>query len=169
MATTLSPDDLLFGTPTSITYGGTETGATIEPPVWSVAPELYKPMFENAVGPVRGAVFITGAEVKVELVVNEFTAAKLAWAMPGATEVGGVITWSPGRVALTAFKDLVLTGKNLAGNDLVLTVKNALPEGTVSIPFSKKELSGMKLTFIGYVHEDTPQELPFSIVLGAGS
>jgi hypothetical protein len=169
MATTLSPEDLLFGTPTSILYGDTEVGATLEAPVWSVAPELYKPMFENAVGPVRGAVFVTGAEVKCEILVNEFTAEKLAWAMPGATEVGGVITWSPGRVAVEAFKDLVLTGKNLAGTDLVLTVKNALPEGIVSIPFSKKELSGMKLTFVGYVHEDTPQELPFSIVLGAGS
>lgn len=169
MATTLSPEDLLFGTPTSITYGGVEVGATVDPPTWSVEPQLYKPDFQNAVGPVKGAVFITGAAVKCELTVNEFTAAKLAWAMPGATEDAGIITWSPGRVADTAFQDLVLTGKNLAGNDLVVTIKNALPEGTVTIPFSKSEISGMKLTFIGYVDPTTPQELPFELSLGAGS
>lgn len=169
MATTLSPDDLIFGTPTSIQYGGVEAGATISPPEWSVEPELYKPMFENAVGPVKGAVFITGAAVQCKLVVNEFSAEKIAWAMPGATEVGGVITWSPGRVADTAFKDLVLVGKNLAGNDLTLTVKNALPEGKVTIPFAKSAISGMELTFVGYVDSATPQVLPFEIELGAAS
>jgi len=167
--TVINPDALIFGTPTSITYGGDEVGATTEPPVWSVTPTLYKPDFQNAVGPVTGAVFISGAEVKCELTVNEFTAAKLAWAMPGAEEAGGVITWSPGRVALTAFKDLVLTGQNLAGNNMVLTVKNALPEGTVSIPFSKSEISSMKLSFIGYVDIATPQVLPFALELGAAS
>lgn len=169
MATTLSPEDLIFGTPTSITYGGVEAGATTEAPTVTITPTLYKPDFQNAVGPVTGAVFISGAEVACELTVNEFSAAKLAWAMPGATEAGGVITWSPGRVAGSAFKDLVLTGKNLAGDDLVVTIKNALPEGTVSIPFSKSEISAMKLKFVGYVDTATPNELPFSIELGAGS
>jgi len=167
--TVINPDALIFGTPTSITYGGDEVGATVDAPVWSVTPTLYKPDFQNAVGPVTGAVFISGAEVKCELTVNEFTAAKLAWSMPGATEVGGVITWSPGRVATTAFKDLILTGLNLAGDILRLTVKNALPEGTVSIPFSKSEISSMKLAFIGYVSIATPQVLPFEVELGAAS
>lgn len=169
MATIINPDDLLFGTPTSITYGGEEVGATLDPPTMTITPILYKPDFENAVGPVMGAVFISGAEIKAEITVNEIDPVKLAWGMPGATEVGGVITWSPGRVARSAFKDLVLTGKNLAGNDLVWTVKNALPEGAISLTMSKKELSGMKLTFIGYVDGATPNELPFSVVLGAGS
>jgi hypothetical protein len=167
MPTVISPEDLIFGTPTSITFGGTEVGATLDPPTCVITPVLYKPDFQNAVGPVAGAVFITGAEVKAEVTVNEFTAAKLAWALPGATDVGGVITWTPGRVALTAFKDLVLTGANLAGTPLVFTVKNALPEGAVTIAFSKTELSGMKLTFIGYVDGDTPNELPFEFELGS--
>ena len=167
MPTIITPEDLIFGTPTSITYGGVEVGATLDPPTVTITPALYKPDFQNAVGPVMGAVFITGAEVKCEITVNEFSAAKLAWAMPGASDVGGVITWSPGRVALDAFKDLVLTGANLAGTPLVFTVKNALPEGALTIPFSKSELSGMKLTFVGYVDGASPQELPFEFELGS--
>lgn len=166
MPTTISPDDLIFGTPSSITYGGTEVGATIDPPVWTVTPTLYKPDFQNAVGPIKGVVFITGAEVKCELTVNEFTGTKLAWAMPGAIDTGGVITWSPGRVDEAAFQDLVLVGENLAGNPITLTIYNALPEGAVSIPFSKSEIASMKLTFIGYSEGATPLELPFAIDLG---
>lgn len=167
--TVIAPEELLFGTPTSIKYGGVEVGATIDPPTWTVTPQLYKPDFQNAVGPVTGAVFITGAEVKCDLTVNEFTAAKLAWAMPGAVETGGVITWSPGRVAAEAFQDLVLEGQNLVGGILRVTIKNALPEGAVTIPFSKSEISSMKLSFIGYVDTATPQELPFELELNAAS
>lgn len=169
MPTTITPEDLVFGTPTSITYGGTEVGATIDPPVWTVTPTLYKPDFQNAVGPIKGAVFITGAEVKVELTVNEFNAGKLAWAMPGAINTGGVITWTPGRVDDAAFQDLVLVGQNLAGDPLTVTLKNALPEGPVSIPFSKNEIASMKLTFIGYSDGAAPLELPFELELGTGS
>ena len=167
--TIFSPDDLIFGTPTSLTYGGVEVGATVDPPTWVVTPKLYKPDFQNAVGPVMGTVFIESAEVKCDLTVNEFTAEKLAWAMPGATEVGGAITWSPGRVAESAFKDLILVGKNLAGDDLTVTILNALPEGAVTIPFAKSEISSMKLSFIGYVDPATPRQLPFVLSLGTGS
>ena len=163
----ITPEDLIFGTPTSLTYGEVEVGATMDPPTWTVTPKLYKPEFENAVGPVMGAVFITGAEVKCSVTVNEFTAEKLAWAMPGATEDAGVITWSPGRVAVEAFQDLVLVGTNLSGSSLTLTIKNALPEGAVTIPFAKSEISGMKLDFIGYVDPATPNVLPFELTLGA--
>jgi hypothetical protein len=169
MPNIITPDDLIFGTPTSIKYGGVEVGATLDPPVVTITPTLYKPDFQNAVGPVMGAVFISGAEIKAEVTVNEFTATKLAWGMPGATEVGGIVTWAPGRVALDAFQDLVLIGSNLAGNPLTITVKNALPEGAISISMSKSELSGMKLTFIGYVDGADPQTLPFEIELGGGS
>jgi hypothetical protein len=169
MAITISPEDLFFGTPTSVTYGGTECGATVDPPVVTITPTLYKPDFQNAVGPVTGAVFITGVEAKVEMTVNEITAAKLAWALPGATEALGVISWSPGRVGSSAFKDLILVGAGLDGRTLTFTLLNALPEGALSIPFSKSEISGMKLSFIGYVDTATPNTAPFTIEIAGGS
>jgi hypothetical protein len=155
MATTINPNDLFMGTPISITYGGTECGATVDPPNIKVVPTLYAPDFQNAVGPVTGAVFVTGVEC--------------AWALPGAEAVGDVISWTPGRVDSTAFKDLVLQQEGLDGALLTFTLLNALPEGGLTIPFSKSEVSGMKLTFKGYVDTATPNEAPFTIELTAGS
>jgi hypothetical protein len=169
MATTINPNDLFMGTPISITYGGTECGATVDPPNIKVVPTLYAPDFQNAVGPVTGAVFVTGVECTCELTVNELTAIKIAWALPGAEAVGDVISWTPGRVDSTAFKDLVLQQEGLDGALLTFTLLNALPEGGLTIPFSKSEVSGMKLTFKGYVDTATPNEAPFTIELTAGS
>jgi hypothetical protein len=169
MAITINPEELYFGSPTSLKYGGTEVGATITAPKVTITPTLYKPDFQNAIGPVTGAVFVTAVEAKCELTVNQFTAEKLAWALPGAAVAGDVLTWTPGRVASTAFKDLVLIGVGLDGRSMVFTLHNALPEGSLEISFSKTEVSGMTLTFIGYVDTDTPTTAPFSIELDLGS
>ncbi len=169
MPITINPEELFFGTPTTLTYGGVDVGATVDPPTVTITPTLYKPDFQNAVGPVTGAVFITGVECKAELTVNQITAAKLAWGLPGATEVGGVISWTPGRVDSAAFKDLVLVGEGLDGRTLTVTIKNALPEGALTVPFSKSEITGMKLAFIGYVDTTTPTTAPFEIAIAAGS
>jgi hypothetical protein len=169
VVTSINPEQLFFGTVASLTYGGTDVGATVDPPVVTITPTKYAPEFQNAIGPVTGAVFITAVEAKCELTVNEITAEKLAWGLPGAEVAGDVITWTPGRVASTAFKDLVLTGEGLDGRSLIFTLFNALPEGALSIPFSKSEISGMKLTFIGYVDTATPTTAPFAIELDLGS
>jgi hypothetical protein len=169
MAVVIAPEELFFGAPVVLTYGGIEVGGTITPPKATITPTLYKPDFQQAIGPVRGAVFVTAVEAKCELTVNQITAEKLAWALPGADVSGDTITWTPGRVASTAFKDLVLVGPGLDGRTIVFTLHNALPEGAVELAFSKTELSGMTLTFIGYVLETAPQEAPFSIELDAGS
>ena len=169
MTITIAPEALFFGGPTSVKYGGVEVGATITAPKVTITPTLYKPDFQNAVGPVTGAVFVTGVEAKCELTVNEFTAAKLAWALPGATVVGDTLSWTPGRVASTAFKDLVLIGQGLDTRTLVFTLHNALPEGALEIAFSKSEISGMTLTFVGYVSTDAPNTAPFTIEFDLGS
>lgn len=169
MTITIAPEELFFGGPTSITYGGTEVGATITPPKVTITPTLYKPDFQNAIGPVTGAVFVTAVEAKCELTVNQFTAEKLAWALPGATVVGDTLSWTPGRVASGAFKDLVLIGAGLDGRTIVFTLQNALPEGSLEVSFSKSEISGMNLTFIGYVEETAPLTAPFTIELDQGS
>jgi hypothetical protein len=165
----IAPEELFFGSPTSLTYGGTEVGATITPPKVTITPTLYRPDFQNAIGPVTGAVFVTSVEVKCELTVNQFTAEKIAWALPGAEIVGDTMSWTPGRVASAAFQDLTLIGEGLDGRTLVVTIHNALPEGALEIAFSKTEISGMTLTFIGYVDEDTPTTAPFSIEFDLGS
>lgn len=99
MATTIAPEELYFGTPVSLTVGGVEVGATTEPPTLEIEIEEYTPEFQGAKGPVMGTKIIRRAIPRVNLTVNQITAEKLAWAMPGSAstttstaEVGGGAT-----------------------------------------------------------------------------
>jgi hypothetical protein len=87
MATTIAPEELYFGTPTSLTVGGVEVGATTEPPTLEIEIEEYTPEFQGAKGPVMGTKIIRRAIPRINLTVNQITAEKLAWAMPGAASV----------------------------------------------------------------------------------
>jgi hypothetical protein len=87
MTTEIKPEELYFGTPVSLTVGGTEVGATTEPPTLEIEIEEYTPEFQGAKGPVMGTKIIRRAIPRVNLTVNQLTAEKLAWAMPGAASV----------------------------------------------------------------------------------
>jgi len=85
MATTIDPSAIFSGAPVSLTYGGVECGATISAPKLTLEVESGAPAFTNAGGPVKSTRGIRRIIPAVEVVVNEVTAQKLAWAMPGAT------------------------------------------------------------------------------------
>lgn len=85
MATTVDPNAVFSGAPVSITYGGVEVGATTGAPKVSLDVTSGAPEFTNAGGPVKGTHGIRKIIPSIEIAVNEFTAQKLAWAMPGAT------------------------------------------------------------------------------------
>jgi hypothetical protein len=84
MATTVDPSAIFSGAPVSITYGGTECGATITAPKLTLNVESGAPAFTNAGGPVKGTRGTRKIIPELEIMVNEFTAQKLGWAMPGA-------------------------------------------------------------------------------------
>lgn len=84
MATTIDSTALFFGAPASLTVGGDEVGATLTPPKAMIEATQYAPEFQGAGGPIAGAVFNTKIKATVEFDVNELTAAKLAWSMPGS-------------------------------------------------------------------------------------
>jgi len=85
MATTVDPNAVFSGAPVSITYGGVEMGATIGQPKVNLDVTGGAPEFTNAGGPVKNTHGIRKIIPSLEITVNEFTAQKLAWAMPGAT------------------------------------------------------------------------------------
>lgn len=87
MATVITPEELFFGTPVSLTVGGVEAGATTEPPTWEFEVEEYTPEFQGAGGPVKGTKVIRRVRPRVNLRVNEITAEKLAWALGNTTSV----------------------------------------------------------------------------------
>ena len=169
MSVTITPEELYFGSPTTLTYGGTDVGGTLEPPTIIIEPTYLTPDFQNAGGPVEGTRVVSGCIVRAEITVNQLVAAKLLWALPGAEESSGTITWTIGRVPSTAYKDLVLVGAGLDGRTLTATIENACPESNISLPFGKEEFTGMSLNFIGHYDKASPLDVPFSLAFAGGS
>jgi hypothetical protein len=169
MAVTITPEELYYGSPTTLTYGGVDVGGTTEPPTVSIEVTAATPDFQNAAGPIEGTVVVTDILVSVELMMNQMTAAKLTWALPGATETDGVITWTAGRVPSSAYKDLVLVGAGLDGRTMTTTLENAVSAESISIPFGKGEFGGVSMRFVAHADAATPLEAPFSIAFSAGS
>jgi hypothetical protein len=85
MSTTVDPNAIWSGAPVSLTFGGVECGATTGVPKLALDVTEGAPVFTNAGGPVKGTRGTHKIIPSVEVVVNELTAQKLAWAMPGAT------------------------------------------------------------------------------------
>lgn len=85
MSTTVDPSAIFSGAPVSLTYGGVECGATTSAPKLNLDVTSGAPEFTNAGGPVKNTRGVRKIIPSVELTVNEITAQKLAWAMPGAT------------------------------------------------------------------------------------
>jgi len=85
MPTTVDPNAVFSGAPVSLTFGGVEVGATTTTPKLSLDVEAGAPTFMGTGGPVEGTRGIRKIIPSVEVTVNEFTAQKMAWAMPGAT------------------------------------------------------------------------------------
>lgn len=89
MATTIDSTALFFGAPASLTVGGDEVGATLTAPKVTIEATQYAPEFQGAGGPISGAVFNTKIKASVEFDVNELTAGKLAWSLPGSASTVG--------------------------------------------------------------------------------
>ena len=85
MTSTIAPEELYFGAPASLTFNGVDCGATLDVPKFSLDVTTYTPEFMNAKGPVVGTVITTNVVPSVEMTVNQITAQKLAWAMPGSS------------------------------------------------------------------------------------
>lgn len=133
MATTITPEELFFGAPASLTVGGVEAGATVDAPKVSIEITEYTPEFQGARGPVKGTKIVTKVLMKVALRINEFSATKLGWALPGSvasTDAGAVTTagYSQALAADTAigatvvkFPGVALANPSAAADDIIDT------------------------------------------------
>ena len=169
MSVTITPEEVYFGAPTTLTYGGVDVGATLTPPVIHFDITKYDFSPQNAAGPIKGGSVITDVLVRVELTVNQVTGAKLAWALPGASEVAGVVTWTTGRVPSAAYKDLVLVGPGLDGRTMTVTLEDAFSAENLSIELGKANPAGLSMNFMGYYDPTTPYDVPITIEFSEGS
>jgi len=125
----ITPEELYFGAPASLTYGGVECGATVDAPKVSFEVETYTPDFQNAKGPIEGTVIVTKVIPSAEFTVNQITAQKLAWAMPGSASVSsesvgqtraGLSTTLAADPALGATTISLTSVTTVAQNDFIL-------------------------------------------------
>lgn len=113
MTTTIEPEEIYFGAPASLTYGGVEIGATTAPPKVSIDVTKYEPEFQGARGPIKGVSMIIRVIAAVEVVINEIVAAKLAWAFPGAVSTVGSSSVTGGGGTGTLYADCVAGATNI--------------------------------------------------------
>lgn len=165
--TTIAAEELYFGAPAALTYGGVDIGGTVDPPKIVITPTIYTPKFQNAMGPIKGTDIVVDCLVHAEFTVNQITAQKLGWSMPGATASGDFTTWSPGRIPSSAYKDLVLTGVGLDGRHMIVTITNAINVNPIEFDFSTAAISGVKMKMEGRYDQTLPGLVPFEIDLAA--
>lgn len=86
MTMQIQPDRLFFGAPASLTVGGEEVGTTFDPPRVTIEYETNadRARPQGARGKVKGLMFIKSAIARAVFRVNEISASKLGWVMPGA-------------------------------------------------------------------------------------
>jgi hypothetical protein len=165
MATTINPEQLFFGGPASLTIGGVEAGATVDAPRVTITPTVYTPEFIGAKGPVKGTDIVTRVLAAVEFTVNEFSAVKMGWTMPGSITNDGVTTWTPGRIPDASYKDVILTGNGLDDAVMVVNIYDAISVQPLEIDFSDTAIGGMRVRFEGRYDPDAPTVAPFDITL----
>jgi hypothetical protein len=165
--TTIAPEELYFGAPAALTYGGTDVGGTVDPPKIIITPTVYTPEFQNAGGPIKGTDMVTKIHAAAQFTVNQITATKMGWGMPGSTTAGDFTTWSTGRIPSTAYHDVVLTGVGLDGRHMIVTIFDAIQVGPVEFEYSNGAIVGMKMNLEGRYTATTPTVAPFQVDLAA--
>jgi hypothetical protein len=144
MATVIDPSAIFSGAPVSLLYGGVECGSTTKVPKLSLQVESGGPDFTNAGGPVVATRYTRRIIPSVEITVNELTAQKLAWAMPGATATSSASL-----------------GQLLAGYDTTLAADPALGATNVKVTSVTTVTIGQ---FVSIGPVATPTELNTEIV-----
>lgn len=89
MTVTITPEEMYFGAPGTLTVGGVDVGALVEAPKLTFEIERFTPEIKNAKGPVKGTAIVRRVVPKLEVMISQLSAVKLAWAMPGCSAVSG--------------------------------------------------------------------------------
>jgi hypothetical protein len=113
MATTVTPEAMYFGSPASLTIGGTEVGVSEDNPQVTFDVTIETPDLPMAVAPIEGLDFVTKVIPHLKCTVTEIVAAKIGWAMPGSASVVGTAATTGGGCAGTLYADCAVGATNI--------------------------------------------------------
>ena len=87
MTAAIQPDRMFFGAPASLTVDGEEQGTSFDAPKVTIEYETNadKTRPQGSRSKIKGLLFVKAAVCKVAFRVNEWTALKLGWILPGST------------------------------------------------------------------------------------
>jgi hypothetical protein len=165
---------LFYGAPATITIDGTEVGATFDAPSVEISYETNADKARPQGGRMRivkGLLFARSIGCKVKFTVNEITAEKAGWAMPGSTSSisGSTTTIQPvaGRFPSSAYKPVVLSGVGLDGLPLVVEIDNGINTiSAMSMAFSDEDWSGFAVEIEATGNPDDTEEITFRVKVG---
>lgn len=151
MSTTVDPDAIFSGAPVSLTFGGVECGATITAPKLTLEVTGGAPDFTNAGGPVKGTRGIRKITPSVEVTVNELTAQKIAWAMPGATATSSESVGQPkAGLDTTLAADPALGATNLKVTSVTtVNVNDFIRVGAAGVAATEANSEVLKVLTVG--------------------
>lgn len=125
-------EDVIFGPPTSLQYGGVELGASEDPAVLNITGERFEMDFQGAGGPIAGLTRLRKVQATVTAKLNELSIAKLAWALQNLTATVGTAAVTGGGVSTTLAADaaagatsIVLTAATGVADNIYLKVGDA--------------------------------------------
>ena len=164
-----TPNRLLFGAG-ALSVGGTSVGATTGEVAFTVERDLYFPELNGAAGKVQGTGWVVSERATLKVTVSEFTMFNLGAALPGlqwssnATSEATVAS-SVGCIDSTEYVAVVWTGQDCDGDNVTLTLNQAIMTENLDVSFSNSEEAKFDLTFEATYTTADPDARPWTLVI----
>jgi hypothetical protein len=113
MAMTVTSEDVLFGPPSSLTFGAVELGASEDPAKLSIKVTRFAPKFQGASSPIAGLSRIVEIVASLTVKLNELSLAKLQWLLQNTTVVVGTAATTGGGCTGTLYADVAAGATNI--------------------------------------------------------
>jgi len=156
-----------------LTVGGVDLGATDGGTVFRIEQEVYEPHFDGVYGPGKGSLHRTRLVAYLETTVQEFKTATMAIAIPGLTSTtsadGASEELSEGAIACIAegeYATVIWHGEDCVGDDITITLENAISTENLEVTFTDTEEAKMHLVFKCTYDLGFPTHIPFNVVVG---
>ena len=167
--TATTPNRLLFGAG-ALSVGGTSVGATTGESSFSVERDYYFPQLNGAGGKVAGTGWIVQETAKLKVTVSEFTMRNIANSLPGlnwssTASSETTLASSVGCIAASEYKTVIWTGQDCDGDDVTLTLNNAIMTENLEVAFSDENEANFGLAFEATFGTDDPDARPWSLVI----
>ena len=164
-----TPGRLLFGAGT-LSVGGTSVGATTGETAFSVERDLYFPELNGAAGKVQGTGWVVSERAILKVTVSEFTMFNIGAALPGlswSSDASSETTLasSVGCIDSTEYVAIVWTGQDCEGDNVTLTLTQAIMTENLSVSFTDGEEAKFDLTFEAVYTTSDPDARPWTLVI----